>query len=64
MNDKPSIRKMLDMLLEAISYSYAQNDGTYGDIAYPVADKVKYIKEMLLKNDTNSNPNSSSYYIF
>ena len=60
-NDKPSIRKMLDMLLEAISYSYAQTDGTYGDLAYPVADKVKYIKEMLLKNDTNRDNEINDY---
>lgn len=61
MNDKPSIRKMLDMLLEAISYSYAQTDGTYGDLAYPVADKVKYIKELLLKSDDNRNKQINDY---
>lgn len=61
MNDKPSIRKMLDMLLEVISYSYAQTDGTYGDLAYPVADKVKYIKELLLKSDNNRNKQINDY---
>lgn len=61
MNEKPSIRKMLDMLLEAISYSYAQTDGTYGDLAYPVADKVKYIKEILLENDSNRDNEINDY---
>lgn len=40
-------KHLLSMLLEAISYSYAKTDGTYGDLALPVVDKVKYIQRVL-----------------
>lgn len=45
--EHPDYKKLLDSLLEAISYSYAQTDGTYGDLAYVVSDKVKYINNLL-----------------
>jgi len=37
--------QLLSMLMEAISYSYEMAGGTYGDLAAPVVDKVRYIKK-------------------
>ena len=38
--------KLLNMLLEAIDYSFLQTDGSYDKIlTYPVIDKIQYIKE-------------------
>lgn len=46
-----NIDKLLDMLLEAIDYSFLQTDGSYcNSLTYPVIDKVKYIKKQLNDN--------------
>ena len=38
--------KLLNMLLEAIDYSFLQTDGSYDKtLTYPVIDKIQYIKE-------------------
>ena len=40
--------KLLEILLEAIDYSFLQTNGDYDkSLTYPVIDKVKYIKEKL-----------------
>lgn len=40
--------KLLEMLLEAIDYSFLQSNGDYDkSLTYPVIDKVRYIKEKL-----------------
>lgn len=40
--------KLLEMLLEAIDYSFLQTNGDYDkSLTYPVIDKVRYIKEKL-----------------
>lgn len=40
---------MLD-LLDRIQYAYLKTDGTYGDLASVVSDKVKYIEKLLYKS--------------
>ena len=41
-----SDRDMLNLLLEAIDYSFLQTDGTYNKtLTYPVIDKVRFIKK-------------------
>lgn len=43
-----SDRDMLNLLLEAIDYSFLRTDGTYNkELAYPVIDKVRFIKKVL-----------------
>ena len=42
--EKPTIKQMLDMLMEAISYSYGYS---LEGLAYPVQDKYKYIRDVL-----------------
>lgn len=37
---------LLDMLLDAINYTYKQLDGKYGNLSYVVSDKVKYIERV------------------
>jgi hypothetical protein len=40
--------KLLNMLLEAIDYSFLQTDGSYDKtLTYPVIDKIQYIKEQV-----------------
>ena len=40
--------KMLNLLLEAIDYSFLQSNGEYDKVlTYPVIDKVNYIKKTL-----------------
>ena len=49
--DCQQTKELLNMLLEAIDYSFAQTDGTYDlTLTYPVIDKVKYIKQILREN--------------
>ena len=36
--------KQINLLLDAIDHAYLQLDGSYGDLALEVADKVKYLK--------------------
>ena len=44
--------KLLEMLLDAIDYSFLQNDGSYDKtLTYPVIDKIQYIKEQLKNNE-------------
>ena len=44
--------KLLNMLLEAIDYSFLQTDGSYDTtLTYPVIDKVKYIKRQINDNE-------------
>lgn len=40
---------MLD-LIDRIQYAYLKTDGTYGDLASVVSDKVKYIEKLLYKS--------------
>ena len=40
---------MLD-LIDRIQYAYLETDGTYGDLAYVVSDKVKYIEKLPFKS--------------
>lgn len=40
---------MLD-LLDRIQYAYLKTDGTYGNLAFVVSDKVKYIEKLLWKS--------------
>ena len=43
-----SDRDMLNLLIEAIDYSFLQTDGTYDKVlTYPVIDKVRFIKKVL-----------------
>ena len=43
-----SDRDILNLLLEAIDYSFLQTDGTYDKaLTYPVIDKVRFIKKVL-----------------
>ena len=42
--ERPTIEQMLDMLIEAISYSYGYS---LEGLAYPVQDKYKYIRGVL-----------------
>ena len=43
-----SDRDMLNLLLEAIDYSFLRTDGTYDKVlTYPVIDKVRFIKKVL-----------------
>ena len=42
--ERPTIEQMLDMLMEAISYSYGYS---LEGLAYPVQDKYKYIRGVL-----------------
>ena len=42
--ERPTIKQMLDMLMEAISYSYGYS---LEGLAYPVQDKYKYIRDVL-----------------
>ena len=42
--ERPTIKQMLDMLMEAISYSYGYS---LEGLAYPVKDKYKYIRDVL-----------------
>lgn len=40
--------KLLNMLLEAIDYSFLQTDGSYNKtLTYPVRDKIQYVKEQI-----------------
>lgn len=40
--------KLLDLLLDAIDYSFLQTDGTYDkSLTYPVIDQVNYIKKLI-----------------
>ena len=40
--------KLLNMLLEAIDYSFLQIDGSYDKtLTYPVIDKIQYVKEQV-----------------
>lgn len=51
MND---YKKLLNMLIDNISYIYYKTDGTYGDLHPLVADSVKYAKEQLTPNDIDA----------
>ena len=43
-----SDRDMLNLLIEAIDYSFLRTDGTYRkELTYPVIDKVNFIKKHL-----------------
>lgn len=43
-----SDRDMLNLLIEAIDYSFLRTDGTYRkELTYPVIDKVNFIKRHL-----------------
>ena len=43
-----SDRDMLNLLIEAIDYSFLRTDGTYDKaLTYPVIDKVRFIKKAL-----------------
>ena len=42
--ERPTIKQMFDMLMEAISYSYGYS---LEGLAYPVQDKYKYIRDVL-----------------
>ena len=44
--ERPTIEQMLNMLMEAISYSYGYS---LEGLAYPVQDKYKYIRDVLYK---------------
>ena len=47
-----SDRDMLNLLLEAIDYSFLRTDGTYDKAStYPVIDKVRFIKKVLNGTD-------------
>ena len=44
--------KLLEMLLDAIDYSFLQNDGSYDKtLTYPVIDKIQYIRKQLKNNE-------------
>lgn len=36
--------ELIDLLLDAIDHAYLQTNGSYGDLALEVADKVEYLK--------------------
>lgn len=39
--------KQLWLLIDSIDHAYLQTDGTYGDLALEVVDKVKYLKDQI-----------------
>lgn len=44
----------LELLLEAIDYSFLKTDGTYDEsLTMPVIDKVKWIKRLLIEDARN-----------
>lgn len=45
-------KELIDLLLDSIDHAYLQTDGTYGDLAYEVADKVEFIKNIRYANRT------------
>ena len=45
-------KELIDLLLDSIDHAYLQTDGTYGDLAYEVADKVEFIKKLRYANRT------------
>lgn len=42
--------EQINLLLDAIDYAYLKTDGTYGDLAFVVADKVEYLKSLKQSN--------------
>lgn len=46
---KEVVKYMLD-LIDRINYAYLKTDGTYGNLAYVVSDKVKLIEKTLWKS--------------
>lgn len=46
---KEVVKYMLD-LIDRINYAYLKTDGTYGNLAHVVSDKVKLIEKTLWKS--------------
>lgn len=45
---KHTDRELLEMLVEAIDYSFLKTNGEYDkSLTYPVIDKVRYIKKQI-----------------
>lgn len=42
--------EQINLILDAIDYAYLKTDGTYGDLALVVADKVEYLKSLRQTN--------------
>lgn len=38
--------EQINLLLDAIDYAYLKTDGTYGDLALAVVDKVEHLKSL------------------
>ena len=56
--ERPTIKQMLDMLMEAISYSYGCS---LEGLAYPVQDKYKYIRDVLYEMKLEDYKNNSEH---
>ena len=56
--ERPTIEQMLNMLMEAISYSYGCS---LEGLAYPVQDKYKYIRDVLYKMKLEDYKKNSKY---
>ena len=56
--ERPTIEQMLDMLMEAISYSYGCS---LEGLAYPVQDKYKYIRDVLYEMKLEYYKKNSEY---
>ena len=56
--ERPTIEQMLNMLMEAISYSYGCS---LEGLAYPVQDKYKYIRDVLYEMKLEDYKNNSEY---
>ena len=41
----------LNLLLDSIDHAYLQTNGSYGDLALEVADKVEYLKKLRLSKN-------------
>lgn len=56
--ERPTIEQMLNMLMEAISYSYGCS---LEGLAYPVQDKYKYIRDVLYEMKLEYYKKNSKY---
>ena len=56
--ERPTIKQMLDMLMEAISYSYGYS---LEGLAYPVQDTYKYIRDVLYEMKLEDYKNNSEH---
>lgn len=42
--------KQMWLLIDAIDYAYLQTDGSYGDLSPVVSDKIRFLKETMMRD--------------